>query len=172
LIGISKKGTISNCYSTGDVSVATAFYYAGGLIGQNEINSNLNACYSTSNVSGGSTQAFGGLIASNSGNVSNCYATGSVTSAGTIVGGLIGGHYPLSGSVSNCYSKGSVSGSDPTYKGGLIGYYSTGPNNVTNSFWDIETSGQTISPGGGTAKTTIQMKTGTTFTGATWDFAV
>jgi len=40
---------------------------------------------------------------------------------------------------------------------------------VTSSFWDIQTSGQTISAGG-TGKTTAEMKTRSTFTDAGWDF--
>jgi hypothetical protein len=41
---------------------------------------------------------------------------------------------------------------------------------VTDCFWDKETSGQTTSAGG-TGKTTAQMKTLSTFTEASWDFA-
>jgi hypothetical protein len=40
---------------------------------------------------------------------------------------------------------------------------------VTNSFWDIETSGQTSSAGG-TGKTTAEMQTASTFLEAGWDF--
>jgi len=39
---------------------------------------------------------------------------------------------------------------------------------VSNSFWDIETSGQATS-GSGTGKSTTEMKDITTFSGATWD---
>ena len=41
--------------------------------------------------------------------------------------------------------------------------------NILNSFWDIETSGQTISSGG-TGLTTAEMQTESTFTDAGWDF--
>jgi len=41
---------------------------------------------------------------------------------------------------------------------------------VSDSFWDIETSGQATSDGG-TGKTTAQMKDITTFSGAAWDIA-
>jgi hypothetical protein len=43
-------------------------------------------------------------------------------------------------------------------------YYSS----ITNSFWDVETSGQATSDGG-TGKTTAEMKDITTFSGATWN---
>jgi hypothetical protein len=41
---------------------------------------------------------------------------------------------------------------------------------VAASFWDVNTSGQTTSAGGGTGKTTAEMKTLSTFTSAGWDF--
>ena len=41
-------------------------------------------------------------------------------------------------------------------------------SNITNCFWDTETSGQTTSAGGGTGKTTYEMSQQATFTG--WDF--
>ena len=40
---------------------------------------------------------------------------------------------------------------------------------VTGSFWDRQSSGQTTSAGG-TSKTTAQMRTGSTFLSAGWDF--
>jgi len=62
--------------------------------------------------------------------------------------------------VSNSYSSGNVTGG-----GGLVG---ANCGIVSNSFWDIETSGQATS-GGGTDKSTTEMKDITTFSGATWD---
>jgi hypothetical protein len=41
---------------------------------------------------------------------------------------------------------------------------------ITSSFWDIETSGWTISDGG-EGKTTAEVQTESTFTEAGWDFA-
>jgi hypothetical protein len=70
------------------------------------------------------------------------------------------------GSVSNSYSTGSVTGS--TQVGGLVGY---NKGTVNNSLWDIETSGQTTSDGG-TGKTTAEMKSITTFSGAGWNIIV
>jgi len=51
--------------------------------------------------------------------------------------------------------------------GGLVGYDNS--STVTNSFWDMQTSGWSTS-GGGTGKTTAEMKTLSTFTNAGWDF--
>jgi len=50
----------------------------------------------------------------------------------------------------------------------LVGY-NYQDSSVTSSFWDMETSGQTISAGG-IGKTTAEMQTENTFTGAGWDF--
>jgi len=47
--------------------------------------------------------------------------------------------------------------------GGLVGSHG---GTVSNSFWDIETSGQATSAGG-TGKTTAEMQSITTYT--TWD---
>jgi hypothetical protein len=56
--------------------------------------------------------------------------------------------------------------------GGLVGVNCppAGENcgTVSNSFWDTETSGQAISDGG-TGKSTAEMKSIVTFTGAGWD---
>ena len=169
LVGNNYGATISNCYSTGSVS---GYRYVGGLVGWNEA-STVNNSYSTCSANG--YGYVGGLVGKNttSSTVSNCYATGSVSISGTsYVGGLIAHSY-ITNPVTNCYSTGSVTGGSQ-YIGGLIGanYLTT----VTDSFWDTETSNQAFS-GGGTGKTTSEMKTLATFTDVTtdglttaWDF--
>jgi len=69
--------------------------------------------------------------------------------------------------VSNSYSTGSVTGNNNV--GGLVGDNFVGF--VTNSFWDIETSGQSTSAGG-TGKPTAEMKDIATFSGAAWNIVV
>jgi len=69
------------------------------------------------------------------------------------------------GNVSNSYSTGNVTGD--TYAGGLIGE-NVGEDTISNSFWDIETSGQATSDGG-TGKTTMEMQEIATFSGAGWN---
>jgi hypothetical protein len=123
-----------------------------GLAGYNS-NCIISECYSSSSVTG--DRSAGGLVGGG-GYISNCYATGSVTGARNI-GGLVG---YSSGIISNCYSTGSVTGTDEV--GGLIG--GDADTLIISSYWDIETSGQTISHGG-RGKTTIQMKTASTFVG-------
>jgi hypothetical protein len=152
LVG-ANRGTVSNSYSTGRV---TGDGYVGGLVGFNEEGTVSNS-YSTGSITG--NLGVGGLMGGNVGTVSNSYSTGNVTGEEG-VGGLIGAN---SGTVSNSYSAGSVSGNDDF--GGLMGY---SDGTVSNSFWDTETSGQATSAGG-TGKTTIEMKSIATFSGAAWE---
>ena len=77
------------------------------------------------------------------------------------VGGLVGVNYY--GNVTRSYSIGRVAGSTQT--GGLVGHNTAA---VSSSFWNIETSGQSISAGG-TGKTTAEMKSVATFSGAGWN---
>jgi len=150
LVGWNHYGTVSNSHSTGTV---TGESVVGGLVGCNTW-SFVSDSYSTSSVTGNSS--VGGLVGFNVGSVDNSYSTGSVTGY-AIVGGLMGGG---TGSVVNSYSTGSVTGSE--YVGGLVGYNLK--DNVSNSFWDTETSGQATSDGG-TGKNTTEMQDIATFTG-------
>ena len=154
LVGIN-SGILSNSYSTGD---ATGDVYAGGLVAIN--GHTVSDSYSTGSVTGNSS--VGGLVGENGGTISDSYSTSNVTGDSS-VGGLVGRND--GGNVINSYSTGNVIG--VTYVGGLIGE-NVGEGTISNSFWDIETSGQATSAGG-TGKTTMQMKDIATFSGAGWD---
>ena len=131
LIGYSSGANITGCFASGDVPASPATddqSDEGGLIGYAEgAGFTILGCYATGNVTGGagSRIATGGLIARNYQTaVSDCYATGTITtaqSAGTLrMGGLIG--YNQYAAVSKCYAKGNVSGSAAAaYIGGLVG---------------------------------------------------
>jgi hypothetical protein len=158
LVGVSGGATVSNCYSTSSV---TGYGLAvGGLVGSAGAG-NVTESYATGDAAG--TSYVGGLLGGNgyNGVVSKCYATGGVTGNDN-VGGLVGYNGGGTGTVSNSYSIGTVTGTEPV--GGLVGDNS---GNVSGSFWDTETSGQSTSAGG-TGKTTAQMKSITTFSGAGW----
>jgi hypothetical protein len=142
-------GNVSNSYSSGNVTGNT---HTGGLVGANS--GTVSSAYSTGNVTG--NQLVGGLVGEHSGNVSNSYSTSSVT-GNAIIGGLVGQIW-AGGTVSNSYSSGNVTGNTAT--GGLAG---TNYGNVSNAFWDTDTSGQNGSAGG-TGKNTTEMKDITTFT--------
>ncbi|MBU0561737.1 MAG: hypothetical protein KKG93_19470, partial [Bacteroidetes bacterium] len=170
LIGLNTSSTVSNSYSTGSVNTTgtnSTGRYIGGLVGNNTT-STISKCYVTGSVSGGVGEYIGGLVGYNitSASISNCFATGSVTGSYRRLGGLLGWNDATS-SVINSYSTGSVS-VDNSQAGGLVGINITG-GSITNSFWDTQTSGYATSAGG-TGKTTAEMKTQSTFTGATWDF--
>ena len=157
LIGYNGGGIITNSYATGSVSGNAV---VGGLIGFNNGNgTTITNSYATGNVIGTGSDV-GGLVGYNyGGTITNTYATGNV-SGSTAVGGLVGLNQYY-GNIIKSYATGSVSGSQ--YVGGLVGYSYYG--NITNSFWNIQTSGQANGVGlntGGSAnvteKTTAQMQ--------------
>ena len=75
--------------------------------------------------------AIGGLIGWNDGTVSDSYSTARVSGEPGPVCGLIGANF---GTILNAYAAGNVSGYGVC---GLAGQHGT----VSNSFWDVETTG-------------------------------
>lgn len=175
---------IENCFAVG--GNVTGNGATGGLIGSfnsrrttpgGEDNPILHYSFTDvavySSASGGGRDKFGGLVGcSQKGTIQNSYSRSSVTvTDGSRIGGLAG-CIDYRGEILNSYSTGLVSVVDCTAVGGLVGNR-VGPGFnvgvVTNSFWDIDTSGQATSAGG-TGKTTAEMKTKATFTEAGWNF--
>ncbi len=154
LVGVNGGDTLTNCYATGSVFVTSNNTYVnvGGLVGYNGYGyiadaahgSTLINCSATGNVccqSIGEKPITGGLVGMNPyGNLTNCSATGSVSSSNPLdrpvnTGGLIGWHQ--NGNLTNCYATGSIagfSGSDQSvfYLGGLIGDHENG--SLTNCY--------------------------------------
>jgi len=155
-------------YNVGLVDVGLSGYIGvGGLVGYNF--GTVSNSYATGDVNGDT--AVGGLIGFSSGVVSNSFSMSKV-SGESPVGGLVGdvGTDLLEnseGEVIKSYSTGKVLGDDDDGVGGLVGSLSLGE--ISNSFWNIETSGQNDSDGG-TGKTTAEMLEKETFTDAGWDF--
>ncbi len=161
LIG-SNGGIISQCYATGDVSANFDTDYAGGLVSFSSTGS-ISMCYATGNVGG--RDAIGSFIGFNlSTNISDCYALGSSSGRDYIAG--FAGINQSSGTLQNCYSAGTVSATST--QGGFTSLEQYGAS-TTNSFWDINSSGQSTSASG-IGKTTSEMKTSSTFINAGWDF--
>ena len=154
LLGDNYYGTVVNSYSTGPV---TADQYAGGLVGCNMHGTVANS-YSTGVVV--ANDYVGGLVGYNRGTITDSYSTGNVVGSGFGSGGLVAVNNQ--GTVSNSYSTGLVIGD--VYIGGLVGLNLGSA--VTNSFWDLETSGIDVSDGG-TGKTTEEMMSFATFTNTT-----
>jgi len=74
LVGQNINGQINNCSFQG--SVTNRYYAAGGLVGINRPDSNITNCFSNCYVEG--RNRIGGLVGSNYGYISNCFATGDV----------------------------------------------------------------------------------------------
>ena len=133
LVGWNQWGSVSNCYSSGDV---TGDDYIGGLVGNNS--GSVSNCYSSGSVTG--DDYIGGLVGENYfGDISNSYSSGDVTGDDN-VGGLVGvNDY---GSVSNCYSSGNVTGDDSV--GGLVGVNDYGSVSNCYSSGDVTGSGSYV----------------------------
>jgi hypothetical protein len=152
-----------------DAKITGSGSYIGALVGSNggpwDFGGDISNCYSTDAVSGGAYSiGTGGLVGYSyyHSSIISCYSSGSVSSTGCNVGGLVGWNH---GRIAKCYSTGLVSGDRRV--GGLVG--EGDEETVVRSFWDIQASGQTTSAGG-TGLLTSQMQTAKTFLDAGWDF--
>lgn len=120
------------------------------------------------------TSAYGGGLVGifSMATMANSYSRASVA-GGTYIGGLIGEVFACCStvpSIVNSYASGAVTGG--ANLGGLVGSLNVANNTPftnTATFWDSQTSGRSTSVGGGTDRTTVQMKDLTTFTGANWN---
>jgi hypothetical protein len=124
LAGRIQNGTISNCFSTGDITVGNQLNYLGGLIGEIGTSSSISNSRSTSNVTGETDAGgLGGLAGRNLGVISDCFSTGTVTGGNFTfeIGGLVGDN-GVSDSITNSYSTSNVIGGDCSmFIGGLAG---------------------------------------------------
>ena len=125
---------------------------------------------------------FGGLVGyNNGGQVIASYATGSVSGGGTSpnVGGLVGANWTVPASSSPATPRAAVSTAGSGAAGGLVGEaewlpskaaWSVNEGEVTDSYWDTESSGQATSAGG-TGKASAELAAPTDYTGiyANWN---
>jgi filamentous hemagglutinin family protein len=173
----SNAGTITNAISETAVTWGEEFglTQVGGLVGENSgtITDSFSKGPVVANGDPDNEETdlrVGGLVGENSGTIEQSYALGSVTATGggnLFVGGLVGGNGNL---VTESFSAGAVSATGPNDAviGGLIGGDFEG--GATDSYWDVEASGQTAS-GGGEPLTTAEMQDGPGFAAETdWDF--
>jgi hypothetical protein len=126
------SGTISNSYSTGNVSGDEDYGCVGGLVGDNY--GTVSDSYSTASVIG--SGCIGGLVGVNfQGTVNNCYSNGNVNGE-DCVGGLVGGNIEYT--VSNSFWDIETSG-QATSNGGT-GKSTVAMQNITTfsgAGWDI-----------------------------------
>lgn len=147
-----------------DVDI-TGGFQTGGLAAHMGIGATVLGSYTTGVVRG-TANTVGGLVGLNAGTISHSFSRADV-SGQVYVGGLTGANWGEVAYVKHSYSTGQVSGT--TSVGGLVGTnFNTGPDPVVDSYWDTETSGQSISAGG-TGKTTAEMQQEATY--PSWDFA-
>ncbi|MCF7840895.1 MAG: T9SS type A sorting domain-containing protein [Candidatus Marinimicrobia bacterium] len=180
LVG-ENQNLVTQCYATGDVNAPTSTYI-GGLVGLNSGTAALiELSFATGEVNG--NNQVGGLCGRNSyGIIRNSYARGAAHKGDAAnnwaeIGGLVGRLNSTNAPyIINCYSTGEVNfGSYSAHSGGLVGS-DTYVNDVSSSFWDMETSNRDDSHGG-TGKTTAEMKSVVTYTSTAttgldtiWDF--
>ena len=192
LLGKAEPGTlIENVHSAVNVSSGSV---VGGLVGW-AVESSIIRSSTSGNVTG-SGGSVGGLVGYVRGSgstteVSDSYATGAVTGPDGYEGiaGLLGviEESPPGVRVSNSYATGSVTGGTGSREvcslscrtifgttGGLVALQGFGRPydnflDVTNSFWDTQTSGRSSTADDkGTGLTTSQMKSYTTYANAGW----
>jgi hypothetical protein len=149
LIGRAENSTITRCYAGVTVSGSS---WTGGFIGY-ALYSTISLCWTDSNIHG-SSQCVGGFIGGlHESECNNSFARGNVT-GGSYMGGFVGSAY--NSTIINIYSTGHLPGS----YGGLVGTLGNpGDRNtrdITNSYWDMETSGAANSAAG-TGMLTSQM---------------
>lgn len=197
LVGIQERGEtqeILNCSASGSVTNDGPEGSAGGLVGMmyggTIVRSRSSASISSPNNAGGLvgflvdasagiSQSFaagpvsgtpaGGLVGWNDGLTTNTYSTGIVASSAGYLGGLAGveSDSQNTGRISASYSTGRVKRSGAP-RGGLVGE-DLSPGGITDTYWDLDTSGiANKSRGAGTPKndtgitglTTKQLKSG------------
>ena len=114
LVGMN-EGTVSNSYSTGNVSGDEDYSCIGGLVGDNYGGTIIDS-YSTASVIG--SGCIGGLVGGNfQGTVNNCYSNGNVNGE-DCVGGLVGGtnEYTVSNSFWDIETSGQATSNGGTGK--------------------------------------------------------
>ena len=160
LVGNQANSTIENCSAIGSVS---GIKTVGGLVGFSAVRSKIINSKSAGSVRG-TKDRIGGLVGHNytSSQITDCYSSSTVNGLHKLTGGVVGLN-SAKGSISRCYSIGSSNHkgfAGSSHNGGVI----------SDSFWDLESSNQPSGVGPGrTGKTTYQMKSLSTFTGAGWD---
>jgi hypothetical protein len=186
LVGENRQGTVIDSWATGDVVATRDIAIAGGLVG-NSYSGLVSGSVATGGVTApGSSGVAGGLVGEQTyTSVVRSAATGRVA-GGNSAGGLVGYSTDLS-LISRSYATGRVTGD--LVAGGLAANnqgsyvsrsYATGPvvsagravglvganivdSDIAGTYWDVETSGQTVGVGGqdgtgnGTGLTTARM---------------
>lgn len=160
-------GSISRVSVQGTITASDI--EAGGIVGANR--GSVSKSTSKGFILGSSSNNYGGLVGImyQNGSITDSYSIATVSvSGGDNIGGLLGRSSSTNSFITNSYAAGLVSGN--TTGGLLEDDTGTLPLTITQSFWDIETTGQSNSAGG-VGKTTAEMQNTATFTEAGWDYS-
>jgi hypothetical protein len=151
VFGLISGGLVHRVYA--DVNVEGG-NNTGGIAGYITNSAELRHCYTIGSVSGNNdVGGIAGELMQGMQFITDSYSHASV-SGGNRVGGLVG--HLWAGTVYRSFSTGQVAGTGNNL-GGLIGQ---GNGFIYNSYWDVETSGQQTSAGGGPGpegKTSAEM---------------
>lgn len=144
---------ISNLYINRPTTDGIGFIYSANAIIEN---------IGLENVSITGNNYVGGLCAFNSGTITNCYVTGTVTGTADYVGGLCGNK---GGTITSCYSTCTVTGL--RYVGGFCGRHS---GTTTNCYYTGSVSGTQVVGGfcGNNFGTITNCYSDSTVTGTTY----
>jgi hypothetical protein len=158
LIGVSRGGTVYQSYASGSVYGGTPSY-AGGLVGYMDTSGIISNSFAAGVVTAGPGSFAGGLVGQLINSVVNwAYATGAADAGDSgQAAGLVS--WGFGSRINQSYATGWVTGS-PGSSGGLVGDSGTSAPTVTSSYWDVESTGQSTSPGGGQVQTIAQLKSG------------
>ena len=177
LFGVAFSNSVIKNLGLVDIDANGGTSYCGTIAGYS--NSEISNCFTTGTIR--SDNYIGGLLgrANTGAIISDCYSQVDVTRAtgntGTFVASFVG--YNSTGiTIQRCYSTGAVhyeGATDPTNRG----FAGTSNGTTTDSFWDMESSGQATSAGTATGKTTAEMQNVATYTNTAtvgltnpWDF--
>ncbi|MBI0396114.1 MBG domain-containing protein [Acinetobacter bereziniae] len=171
---------ISNVYTTGTFSGCSAGF-CGGIVGVLTGTENkLSNSFSSVNINTKWSEygAVGGLVGSvgekDKVTIENSYYTGNINSLADNVGGILGGFYDDTVlNIDNTYVTGTIQGKSNA--GNIVGKGSN-TTNINNSFWNQDTTGQSLAIGNSQGSlvntlglTTTQMQDLNTFKNAGWD---
>ncbi|MFI4955569.1 MAG: GLUG motif-containing protein, partial [Gammaproteobacteria bacterium] len=158
--------------SSANVIFSGNFYHVGGLVGsaqpsQGAISINQSFAMGTINTAGDYAGGLIGYLSSiGSSSINNSYSQMEIQ-ANTFAGGLVGSAHNLT--ITNSYATGLVNIKIGNYQGGLVAYaYGT---TVSKSFWDVETTKQTTSAGGGGGVRTQDLRSQAFLVEHGWDFS-
>ncbi len=155
---IEKLGMVDASIYGGDYTGTFAGRASGTVISE---------CFAKGNVTAYTSEFIGGLVgeSSSSGTITNCYSQVTI-GADVKVGGICGGN-TFGSEINKCYHTGEITASGGADIYALAGNLEeSGP--ITDSYWDVETTGLDYQPVGGSGKTTREMHMQGTYTN--WDF--